>query len=168
MTSFEGFSPKTIAFFNTLKKNNSKEWFNAHKQDFTNHVMEPAKTFVTEMGKALKTLSPDIIAIPLVNKSIFRIYRDVRFSPDKSPYKTHLGIFFWEGGRPKMECSGYYFHLEPPNVYLGAGLYQRLYVGKGAKIPEEFFSKDLITYCYDIYSPLKDLHHWLVDLAVFF
>ncbi len=121
--NFSGFSKNTIDFFSKLKKNNQKEWFHAHKTDFEAYVMEPARNFVTAMGERLKQLSPDILAIPKVDKSIFRIYRDTRFSGDKSPYKIHLGIFFWEGIRPKMECPGFYFHLEPPKLMLGAGLY---------------------------------------------
>jgi uncharacterized protein (TIGR02453 family) len=75
------------------------------------------------MGEKLASLSPHIIADPRTDKSIFRVHRDTRFSNDKRPYKTHLGIYFWEGPGKKMECSGYYFHLEPPDVFLGAGLY---------------------------------------------
>lgn len=72
----------------------------------------------------LKKISPDINAVSKINKSLFRINRDTRFSTDKSPYKTHMGIFFWEGQRPKMECSGFYFHLEPPNITIGVGIYR--------------------------------------------
>jgi uncharacterized protein (TIGR02453 family) len=71
----------------------------------------------------LRKLSPGVQAIPKVNGSLFRINRDTRFSKDKSPYKTNLGIFFWEGERKKMECSGYYFHLEPNALMLGVGMY---------------------------------------------
>jgi uncharacterized protein (TIGR02453 family) len=85
--------------------------------------MATARDFVSEMGELLKRLSSGIIADPRTDKSIFRLYRDTRFSKDKSPYKTHLGIFFWEGNRPKMECPGFYFHLEPPNLLLAAGMH---------------------------------------------
>jgi uncharacterized protein (TIGR02453 family) len=122
-SDFTGFPEQSVKFFKSLKRNNNKEWFHKNKPVFEAQVMEPAKAFVTAMGKKLHTISPDIIAAPKTNRSIFRIYRDTRFSPDKSPYKTHLGIFFWEGTRPKMECPGYYFHLEPPNLMLGVGLY---------------------------------------------
>ena len=63
------------------------------------------------------------MAVPAVNKSIFRIYRDTRFSLDPAPYKTNLGIYFWDGGRSRMESSGFYFQLEPPDLYLGGGMY---------------------------------------------
>jgi uncharacterized protein (TIGR02453 family) len=122
-SKFNGFFKETVTFFENLKKNNTKKWFEAHKQDYETFVMKPARTFVMAMGKKLRTHVPDIVAVPKVNKSLFRINRDTRFSPDKSPYKTNIGIFFWEGNRPRMECSGFYFHLEPPILMLGGGLY---------------------------------------------
>lgn len=120
---FRGFSKETIDFFYNLKQNNDKSWFDSHKKDYEAYVLKPAKAFVVTMGERLKSLSPDINAVPKFNKSLFRIYRDTRFSLDKSPYKTYMGIFFWEGKRPRMECSGFYFHLEPPKLILGVGIY---------------------------------------------
>ena len=120
---FSGFPRDAVAFFNELRNHNEKEWFDRNKDRFQSSVMSPARAFVGVMGERLRTISPGVVADPRINKSIFRIYRDTRFSLDKSPYKTHLGIFFWEGRRPKMECSGYYFHLEPPQLTLGAGIY---------------------------------------------
>jgi len=121
--NFTGFAQQTVTWLKDLKKNNSKDWFSAHRADYDEFVMTPARAFVVAMGQRLQKLSPNIIAVPKVNRSIFRINRDTRFSQDKSPYKTHIGIFFWEGIRPKMECPGYYFHLEPPTLTLGVGLY---------------------------------------------
>lgn len=118
---FNGFPKECVTFYTELQKNNTREWFTEHKGDFEKFVMAPACDFVGEMGNALKTLSPGIVADPRVNKSIFRPYRDTRFSKDKTPYKTHLGIFFWEGSLAKMDCPGFYFHLEPPIVMLGVG-----------------------------------------------
>ena len=85
--------------------------------------MAPAKLFVTAMGERLRRIAPHIVAVPKVNKSIFRINRDTRFSLDPAPYKTNLGLYFWDGVRPRMESSGFYFHLEPPDLWLGAGMY---------------------------------------------
>ncbi|MBW2529538.1 MAG: DUF2461 domain-containing protein [Deltaproteobacteria bacterium] len=121
---FDGFSKGTVSFFRALSRNNDKGWFDAHRADYDEHVMGPARAFVTAMGAKLRKISPDVQAEPKVNGSIFRINRDTRFSKDKSPYKTNMGIFFWEGKRPRMECPGYYFHFEPPNLMLGVGLYQ--------------------------------------------
>jgi uncharacterized protein (TIGR02453 family) len=123
LQKFQGFSKETLKFFKDLKKNNTKKWFEAHKQDYHTFVMQPARAFVMAMGDKLRTQVPDIVAEPKVNKSLFRINRDIRFSPDKSPYKTNMGIFFWEGNRPRMECAGFYFHLEPTVLVLGVGIY---------------------------------------------
>lgn len=120
---FNGFPRGSATFYADLSANNNKQWFDAHKDDFEKLVIQPARDFVFEMGKVLKKISPGIIADPRVNKSIFRPYRDTRFSKDKTPYKTHLGIFLWEGNRPKMECPGYYLHLEPPQLMLGVGIH---------------------------------------------
>lgn len=122
--SFTGFSHRTTVFFNDLKTNNNRDWFQANKDTYEEHVMAPARSFVTEMGKRLQeSISDQIVALPAVNKSIFRLFRDTRFSLNKLPYKTHLGIYFWEGPGKKLENSGFYFHLEPPHLTLGAGMY---------------------------------------------
>jgi len=120
---FNGFTKETIAFFKGLKKNNTREWFESRRPIYEAHVMEPAKAFVVAMGARLKELVPRLIAIPKINKSIFRLNRDTRFSEDKSPYKTNLGLYFWEGGRSRMEGAGFYFHLEPPFLWFGTGTY---------------------------------------------
>lgn len=120
---FRGFSRDTVRFFNGLKRNNSRDWFEKNRAIYEDHVLAPAKAFVAEMGARLKTIAPRIMAVPQVNKSIFRLNRDTRFSTDPSPYKTNLGVYFWEGGGPRMEAPGFYFHLEPPTIILGAGFY---------------------------------------------
>jgi len=121
--TFSGFAKETVRFYAELRKNNNRPWFEANRETYERHVIGPAKLFVTAMGARLKTIAPRVVAIPAVNKSIFRIYRDTRFSQDPSPYKTNLGIYFWDGLRPRMESAGFYFHLEPPNLMLGGGMY---------------------------------------------
>ncbi|MBN2400297.1 MAG: DUF2461 domain-containing protein [Candidatus Aminicenantes bacterium] len=121
--AFNGFSKKTIQFFRDLAANNNREWFKARRSNYEEYVLQPARAFVVAMGRRLQRLTPGINIIPRPDGSLFRIYRDTRFSQDKSPYKTHMGIFFWEGKGPRMECSGYYFHLEPPHLMVGGGLY---------------------------------------------
>lgn len=120
---FEGFPKATVNFLTELSQHNNKEWFDAHRDDYEHYYLAPAREFVVHLGEALHEIAPHIHAVPAINKSIFRINRDVRFSRDKSPYKTHLGIFLWEGSRPRMECPGFYFHLEPPNLMLGNGIH---------------------------------------------
>lgn len=120
---FNGFTKETVRFFTGLRRHNDREWFAAHREAYDEHVMAPAKAFVVAMGERLRPAVPGIIAVPMVNKSIFRINRDTRFSPDPSPYKTNLGLYFWEGTRARMESPGFYFHLEPPDLFLGGGIY---------------------------------------------
>lgn len=122
-TKFGGFSQKTVLFFEELSANNQREWFNQHRSDYQQYVMEPAEQLVIEIGNRLTKFSPSIVADPRINKSIFRINRDTRFSSDKSPYKTHLGILWWEGEAKKLECPSFYFHLEPSRCLIGGGIY---------------------------------------------
>ena len=123
MSPFPGFPEETMTFLSGLAKNNKKVWFDAHRSDYERYILWPARAFTEALGERLTAIAPGIIAEPGVNGSIFRIYRDTRFSKDKTPYKTHLGIFCWEGEGPKMECPGFYFHLQPPNLMLGGGIH---------------------------------------------
>lgn len=120
---FEGFPPEALRFFRGLKKNNDKSWFELHRRDYVKFVQYPAREFIVEMGDRLKRLSPDVKADPRVNKSLFRIYRDTRFTRDKKPFKEHLGIWFWQGSGKRMRSPGYYFHLEPEQLVLAVGSY---------------------------------------------
>lgn len=117
------FPQSPIKFLTALSKNNKKDWFEKNRVRYDFELLQPAIQFVIDLGEELAKLSPNIIAIPKVDKSIFRLHRDVRFSKDKSPYKTNLGLYFWEGKGKKMECSGLYFHIEPKLFFLGAGMY---------------------------------------------
>ncbi|MFC2088856.1 DUF2461 domain-containing protein, partial [Calditrichota bacterium] len=120
---FSGFSKQTIKFYRDLKENNSKAWFEENRNIFNDYVMAEAQLFVVEIGNRLEKIAPEIVAIPKTDKSIFRIYRDVRFSKDKKPFKTHLALLFWEGPFKKLENSSFYFHLEPSRLFLGSGIY---------------------------------------------
>jgi uncharacterized protein (TIGR02453 family) len=123
MSEFKGFPREFLPFFDGLEKNNSKAWFDRHRRDYEQYVMMPAADFVTALGKKLTKIAPTIRAIPKVNQSLFRLNRDVRFSPDKRPYKTNLGILFWEGHRKRMECTGFYFHVEGRRLMTAAGMH---------------------------------------------
>ncbi|MBI5582977.1 MAG: DUF2461 domain-containing protein [Deltaproteobacteria bacterium] len=120
---FKGFPRQTLTFFQNLAQDNSKRWFDAHRREYEDYVLTPARDLVLELGERLKKIAPGIVADPRVNQSLFRLNRDIRFSPDKTPYKTHLALWFWEGSRPRMECSGFYLHLEPGRLMLGSGIY---------------------------------------------
>ncbi len=117
------FVKTTAGFLGKLEKNNNRDWFNAHKVEFEESVLRPAQEFVFLMGQKLQTIVPDIIADPKVNRSIFRLNRDTRFSSDMTPYKTNLGVYFWEGKKNRLETSGFYFHIEPKLFMLGVGMY---------------------------------------------
>ena len=121
--SFSGFTPQTLAFFARLKRNNDRAWFERHKAEYTQQVLEPARLFVHDMGQALNRLCPGLIADPSPGGSIFRIHRDTRFSSDKTPYKTHLGVYFWLAGGKKMDRPGFYFELDETGLGLYAGWY---------------------------------------------
>jgi uncharacterized protein (TIGR02453 family) len=121
---FQGFSPQAIKFWRDLTRHNNRAWFEENKTLYQREVLEPSRALVSAMGGPLKKLAPLVNAEPKVNQSLFRIYRDVRFSKDKSPYKTHLGLWWWEGPGPRMECSGFYFQLEPPTVMLAVGMHR--------------------------------------------
>jgi uncharacterized protein (TIGR02453 family) len=117
------FPKDTVAFLKKLSKNNNREWFSANRKLYDKDFLEPAFQFVVEMGEKLQKVSPHIQAIPKIDKSIFRIHRDVRFSKNKEPYKSNMGLYFWEGPGKKMEGSGFYFHLEPNQIGIGGGMY---------------------------------------------
>ena len=125
MAAFTGFSQETVAFYRQFVMSNERVWFDAHKTEFKQHVMAPAQAFVAAMGERLTSIAPHLIYDNRATGfgSIYRIYRDTRFSPDKTPYKTFLGILFWEGSRHKNESSGFYLQLNPDNLYLAVGLY---------------------------------------------
>jgi uncharacterized protein (TIGR02453 family) len=117
------FPKKTISYLKKLSKNNNREWFKANRVNYNSDFLEPCFQFVVEMGDKLQDIDPDIVAIPKIDKSIFRLHRDVRFSKDKTPYKTNAGLYFWNGKMKKMAASGFYFHLEPKLFGVGLGIY---------------------------------------------
>ena len=121
---FNGFPVECVKYFTSLEINNNKHWFEEHRKDYDDYVLNPARQFVVAMGERLINISPKIIADPRIDKSIFRIFRDTRFSKDKRPYKTNLGIYFWEGKNKKFSGSGYYFHLESTKIFIAAGIYK--------------------------------------------
>lgn len=119
---FEGFPREGVAFLKNLKRNNNREWFHKHKDDYESLVKLPMQSLIAALQPHFQKFAPEIEANP--KRSIFRIYRDVRFSKDKSPYKTHVAAHFVIRGKAKgVEGSGYYVHIEPGQVFLGGGLY---------------------------------------------
>ncbi len=103
--NFYGFPAEALRFLEELSKNNNREWFNAHKQEYQDHVLAPAQDFVLALGERLRTISAGIIYDTRTSGSgsILRTHRDIRFSKDKTPYHTYVRMVFWEGSRKKME-----------------------------------------------------------------
>jgi uncharacterized protein (TIGR02453 family) len=118
------FRPALFSFLRELEENNTRDWFQRNKHRYEDDVKEPALQFISDFGPHLKKISPHFQAIPkAVGGSLFRIYRDVRFSKDKSPYKTHVGIQFRHETARDAHAPGYYVHLQPGSVFVGAGLW---------------------------------------------
>ena len=124
MGSFAGFDKRTSKFLRGLGRNNSKAWFEAHRSDYEAHYLAPAIAFVEDMGERLVKIAPEVRAEPRVNGSIFRINRDVRFSKDKTPYKDHIDMRFWEGPDRKSAVSGFFLRIRSDRMEIGAGAHQ--------------------------------------------
>jgi uncharacterized protein (TIGR02453 family) len=116
---FESFPPELQKFFKGLTRNNNKEWFDAHKSDYEEFVKEPLTEFVAAMAREFREWAPDVIATP--KRSIFRIYRDIRFSKDKTPYKTHAAV--WFPMRDSELSGGFYMHISQKELLLGGGIW---------------------------------------------
>jgi uncharacterized protein (TIGR02453 family) len=111
-------------FFRELAENNDRDWFQKNKARYERDVKEPLLQLISDFGPRLKRISPRFVADPRpVGGSLFRIYRDVRFSPDKSPYKTHAGVRFPHEETKNVHAPGYYLHLEPGQVFAAAGIW---------------------------------------------
>lgn len=107
-------------FLEELKQNNNREWFNANK-DWYLTVKAEHEAFVNRLIPALAKVDPEVDGLT-AKDCIFRIYRDVRFSPNKEPYKTHIGAYMVKGGK-KSPRAGYYVHIEPGNSLLSGGIW---------------------------------------------
>ena len=137
--------PSTLKFLKDLKKNNNKPWFDANrkryeaaKTDFANFIQQVIDLY----GKKDKSIAP-----LKAKDCMFRINRDVRFSKDKSPYKTNFGASINKGGKKAMNTAGYYFHLEPGQLFVGGGLYQPM-------PPELNKVRQEVDYCFDEFKKI--------------
>ncbi len=119
---FIHYPKETLPFLRSIQQNNNKEWFETNKEAYTQFVLEPSRAFVEEMGEHLQALVPTITAIPKINHSLFRIYRDTRFSHDKTPIKTKIGIIFWQGRDIRMQSSCFYLHFSPKELLVASGI----------------------------------------------
>ncbi|MEW8323270.1 MAG: TIGR02453 family protein [gamma proteobacterium symbiont of Stewartia floridana] len=124
MREFSGFPKQTLPFLKKLGRNNQREWFNEHKQEYETYVREPAFAFIEEMAPKLKALSDHFHAIAKKSGgSLMRVYRDTRFSKDKTPYKTNIGIQFRHQLGKDVHAPGFYLHIENGGCFIGAGIW---------------------------------------------
>lgn len=118
------FTRQTFAFLSSLAKNNAREWFEEHKQDYENFVREPALGFIADMAEEMPAISKHFLAVPKkVGGSLMRVQRNLRFSRDKTPYKTNIGIQFRHEVGKDIHAPGYYVHIEPGECFFAVGLW---------------------------------------------
>lgn len=122
------FTPASLKFLRGLARNNRRDWFESHRADYEEHVRGPMAGLVSEMDLRFARFAPEMVGDP--GRSMFRLHRDVRFSADKSPYKTHAACWFFHGdGSSKVGReahgggAGFYLHLQPGASFAGGGLW---------------------------------------------
>ena len=127
-STYAGIPPRAMTFLRGLAKNNRKEWFEEHRADYETTVKGPMAALVEEVDVRLAEITPEIVGSP--KKSMFRIHRDVRFSKDKSPYKTNAACWFYHrdagrgvGGEAAHGGAGFYFHFAPTGSFCGGGIW---------------------------------------------
>ncbi|MFC1856921.1 DUF2461 domain-containing protein [Thermodesulfobacteriota bacterium] len=124
MTNNLYFRPETFTFLKELAQNNNRQWFQQHKMRYEEHVKEPAMRFIIDFGEPLRKISRHFTADPRpVGGSMFRIYRDIRFSKNKRPYKTNAGVQFRHSRGKDVHAPGYYLNIEPGNVFAALGIW---------------------------------------------
>jgi uncharacterized protein (TIGR02453 family) len=127
MIAFTGFQPAAFTFLRGLARHNRREWFEAHREQYETQVREPMRALVDELDAVLGKTAPEFRGDP--KKSVFRIYRDVRFSKDKSPYKTHIACWLFHHdaghgvGQEAHGGAGFYVHVEPGACMVGGGIW---------------------------------------------
>jgi uncharacterized protein (TIGR02453 family) len=120
----ESFGPELFRFLAELERNNDRDWFAANKERYEQDLLEPALAFIEDFEPHLRDIAPHLRAdARRVGGSLFRIYRDTRFSKDKTPYKTTAGIYFRHEQYKEVRAPGFYLHLAPRDVFAGGGIW---------------------------------------------
>ena len=123
-TQFSGFPKELFTFIRQLKKNNNREWFHANKDRYREFVVAPMCDFIQAMAYRFDKMAIRFVADPRPHGgSMFRIYRDTRFSKDKRPYKNHVACHFRHEAGKDAHAPGFYVHLEPGSVFFGGGIW---------------------------------------------
>ncbi|MCE2940101.1 MAG: DUF2461 domain-containing protein [Gemmatimonadota bacterium] len=146
MTRFPGFSPAALRFLRQLKRHNRRDWFEANRHIYDDDLKPTLATLVEAIDDRLAVAVPEIVGD--TRRSIFRIHRDVRFSKDKSPYKTNVAAWFFHrragkgvgGSAPDGGAAGFYLHVEPGANQVGGGLWMPL-APQLAKVREAIAAK---------------------------
>src|SRR5260370_37632877 len=120
-TGFAGFPAEGMQFFRSLARNNRREWFQPRKQIYDEQVKAPMVELVTALNAEMIRFAPNYVAEPA--KAIYRLYRDTRFSKDKTPYKTHIAAIFPRRGQAKHEGAGLYFSVSAKEIEVAGGVY---------------------------------------------
>lgn len=122
---FKGFDPDLILFLTELSQNNNRPWFEENKTRYREQIQIPMSHFIMAFAPRLEKISPCFLADPrLQGGSMFRIYRDARFSHNKAPYKTNVGCQFRHDAGKNVHAPGFYFHIEPGEIFIGGGIYK--------------------------------------------
>lgn len=116
------FMPETLTFLRQLKEHNDRAWFRDHRDAYEAYVKRPMVELIERLATDLPAIAPDLVAHP--RTSMYRIYRDTRFSPNKAPFKTHVAAIFPHRDLPKHEGAGLYVHVAADQVFIGGGLYR--------------------------------------------
>jgi uncharacterized protein (TIGR02453 family) len=123
MTNEARFTPALFKFLGQLKKHNDRDWFAAHKAEYERVAQDPFCAFILQVRKPLMAISPYLVADERPHRgSLHRVYRDIRFSKNKAPYKTNIAASFWNRA-DKERGPGIYLHLQPDHSFIGAGLW---------------------------------------------
>ena len=123
-STFAGFPKETLTFLRELAQNNNRVWFDANRKRYEEAFLSPALAYITAMQQPLAKVSPLYRAEPKkVGGSLMRIFRDVRFSKDKRPYKTNMGIHFRHEAGCDVHAPGFYVHIQPKECFIGAGIW---------------------------------------------
>ena len=119
------FEPETLAFLDELSANNNREWFKENKSRYEEHVLDVALRFIQSMQDPLAEIAAHFVAQPTrIGGSLMRVYRDTRFSKNKLPYKTNIGIQFRHEQAKNVHSPGYYVHIDPEQVFIGVGMWR--------------------------------------------
>ncbi len=120
---YSGFSKNASDFLRELGENNSKEYFESRREDYEKYIKQASIEYVTEMGEHLMALAPvHLNAVPKVNGSLFRFYRDTRFAKDKRPMKEEVGLVIWQGKNPRLKSSSFYLQFNAERLFLAVGI----------------------------------------------